>query len=130
MSATTKNPERLVTISVHGHDVPAHVKYSYAFTHKPPVVNSPVCDLTCDSPVNTKYQLDEHSVKKGWTIVKMEAIDGSALLDSTLAEDKLSLTTHNPHANDTELFRFDFIYENVPDKLNMRHDPQEWNVPH
>lgn len=122
------SPQRVITISVVGNHRNAIVYYSYISPIDGLVrINSPVCDILVDRPIQTLYVLDYSSTLNGWTIAGTSPHDGSPVLQTVPGALNLSIMTINPYATH-DIYSYYIHYYNIVTKDEIKRDPQEGNV--
>lgn len=121
-------PQRLITITVNGNDKNSTVFYTYTSPLDGLVrVDSPVCDLLCNAPVNCLYVLDYISTQNGWIITETTP-NGTPALDQYPGAKQQSIMTVNPY-NSPGVFKYFIHYRNELTGATISIDPQEGNVP-
>jgi hypothetical protein len=126
---TMPSPQRVITVSVIGDGENAVVYYSYISPVDGVVrVNSPVCDILVDRPIQTLYVLDYSATLNGWTISGTTPHDGSPTLETVAGAFNLSLMTVNPYKT-MDKYSYYIHYFNTVNNVKMKRDPQEGNIP-
>lgn len=123
-------PQRIITISISGIEKNARVFYSYTSPiYGIAFVNVPTCDISIDQPTYTMFVLDFASSMNGWTFKGILPRHDANPLSTIIGENKLSLTTFNPYDPEYPDHAYYIEYYNTITEKEMKHDPQENNVP-
>lgn len=130
MSDTQTKPQRIITISISGIESSARVFYSYTSPiYGNTYLNAPTCDISIDQPTYTMFVLDFAATMNGWVFTGILPRHDANPLPTVLAENKLSITTFNPYDPEFRDHAYYIEYHNTLTDKDMKHDPQENNVP-